>query len=100
VADVEDTGIGISVPSRIFEAFFTTKEKGMGIGFAICQSIIAANGGARCRQSKRRRRSLQLFASSLSQHCAPAVSSCPIASKCKWLDECELNRLIGRGNPT
>jgi hypothetical protein len=32
VEDVEDTGIGISDPSRIFEAFFTTKEKGIGIG--------------------------------------------------------------------
>jgi len=27
-----NTGIGISDPSRIFEAFFTTKEKGTGIG--------------------------------------------------------------------
>jgi signal transduction histidine kinase len=44
--DVEDTGIGISDPSRIFEAFFTTKEKGVGIGLAICRSIIAAHGGA------------------------------------------------------
>jgi signal transduction histidine kinase len=44
VVDVEDTGIGISDPSRIFEAFFTTKEKGMGIGLAICESIIAAHG--------------------------------------------------------
>lgn len=49
---------------------------------------------SRCRQSRRRRRSLQLFASSLSQHCAPAVSTCAIASKCKWLDECGLNPLI------
>jgi signal transduction histidine kinase len=46
LVDVEDTGIGISAPSRIFEALFTTKERGMGIGLAICQSIIAANGGA------------------------------------------------------
>jgi C4-dicarboxylate-specific signal transduction histidine kinase len=43
---VEDTGIGISDPGRIFEAFFTTKVKGMGIGLAIWQSIIAAHGGA------------------------------------------------------
>lgn len=43
---------------------------------------------------RRRRRSLQLFASSLSQYCVPAVSSCAIASKCKWLDECGLGPLI------
>jgi hypothetical protein len=53
-----------------------------------------AMAGPRCRQSRSRRLSLQLFASSLSQHCAPAVSSCAIALTCKWLDECELNPLI------
>ena len=44
---VEDTGAGIdqNVISRIFEAFFTTKANGMGMGLSICRSIVAAHGG-------------------------------------------------------
>jgi signal transduction histidine kinase len=44
---LRDTGPGISPDNlnRIFEGFFTTKEAGMGIGLAICQSIISEHGG-------------------------------------------------------
>jgi signal transduction histidine kinase len=44
---VEDSGIGIDAKNaeQIFEAFFTTKPTGMGMGLAICRSIIAAHGG-------------------------------------------------------
>jgi signal transduction histidine kinase len=44
---VEDSGIGIDAknPEQIFEAFFTTKPTGMGMGLAICRSIIVAHGG-------------------------------------------------------
>jgi len=45
---LRDTGPGIRPDDidRIFEGFFTTKEAGMGIGLAICQSIIAEHGGS------------------------------------------------------
>lgn len=45
---IRDSGTGIADENldRVFESFFTTKEGGMGIGLAICQSIIAAYGGS------------------------------------------------------
>jgi C4-dicarboxylate-specific signal transduction histidine kinase len=44
---VADTGHGIGPGhmDRIFDAFFTTKQQGMGMGLSICQSIVAAHGG-------------------------------------------------------
>jgi len=37
---VIDNGPGVDDPDRIFDAFMTTKEKGMGIGLAVSRSIV------------------------------------------------------------
>jgi two-component system sensor kinase FixL len=44
---VADQGCGIPPEKmeRIFEPFFTTKVQGMGLGLAICRTIITAHGG-------------------------------------------------------
>jgi len=44
---VQDSGVGIDSQNleKIFDAFYTTKPQGMGMGLAICRSIIEAHGG-------------------------------------------------------
>jgi two-component system sensor kinase FixL len=44
---IADTGIGIAADmrDRLFQAFATTKEDGMGLGLSICRTIIEAHGG-------------------------------------------------------
>ncbi|MEJ8857620.1 GAF domain-containing protein [Variovorax robiniae] len=44
---VEDTGAGFGEGAleRIFEAFFTTKMAGLGIGLSLCRAIVEAHGG-------------------------------------------------------
>jgi C4-dicarboxylate-specific signal transduction histidine kinase len=44
---VEDRGVGISTENanRLFDAFFTTKSSGIGMGLSICHSIIEVHGG-------------------------------------------------------
>jgi PAS domain S-box-containing protein len=47
LVSVADTGSGIDVGhrERMFEAFFSTKSEGIGMGLSICRSIVEAHGG-------------------------------------------------------
>jgi PAS domain S-box-containing protein len=47
VVAVKDNGVGVpsETAGRLFDAFFSTKPSGLGIGLSICRSIIGDHGG-------------------------------------------------------
>ena len=70
VVEVRDSGAGLE-PGRaeqVFEAFYTTKAEGLGIGLSISRSIVEAHGG-------------RLWATSNQPHGAVFRFSLPIAQE-------------------
>jgi PAS domain S-box-containing protein len=45
LVEVRDNGVGFDNSERMFEAFVTTKQNGMGMGLTICRSIVEAHNG-------------------------------------------------------
>jgi signal transduction histidine kinase len=47
LVEVQDSGVGIASENlaHIFDAFYTTRQEGMGMGLSICRTIIEAHGG-------------------------------------------------------
>jgi len=45
IIEITDSGIGFAPDARLFEAFYTTKADGLGLGLAIAKSIIESYSG-------------------------------------------------------
>jgi signal transduction histidine kinase len=70
IVEVSDSGIGLDAQQteQLFEAFYTTKAEGIGIGLSISRSIIEAHGG-------------RLWARSNAPHGAVFAFSLPVAGE-------------------
>src|SRR3984885_2007120 len=60
---IRDSGPGIAPDhlERVFEAFYTTKSNGVGMGLSICRSIVRAQGGRLWAETKKPRGAVFLF---------------------------------------
>jgi C4-dicarboxylate-specific signal transduction histidine kinase len=48
VVEFEDDGVGLpkGPEAQLFDALYTTKKKGMGLGLALCRRVVIAHGGS------------------------------------------------------
>jgi len=60
---ISDSGPGIAPDhlERVFEAFYSTKSNGVGMGLSICRSIVRAQGGRLWAETKKPRGAVFLF---------------------------------------
>ena len=66
--EVHDQGRGIDFPEKMFEPFFTTKGQGMGMGLAICRSIVESHGGQLWAEKNEPRGAMLIFTLPLDRH--------------------------------
>src|SRR5262249_15296171 len=90
LAEVRDSGVGMSPEAmgRGFEAFFSTKKKGHGLGLAACLGIVSAHGGAILVESEPGRGScfsVLLPAAELARAAATAAAGPDPAAPCRVL---------------
>ncbi|MBC3883203.1 sensor histidine kinase [Undibacterium sp. LX40W] len=45
IIQILDSGPGLSEPDKLFQAFYTSKADGMGLGLAICRTVVENHGG-------------------------------------------------------
>jgi PAS domain S-box-containing protein len=77
---VRDFGPGLDTQSvdRMFEAFYTTKPNGLGMGLAICRSIIEAHGGRLGATANEPRGAVFQFSLPLERETVPAEHAGPM----------------------
>jgi two-component system sensor histidine kinase HydH len=73
---VRDDGPGVptDVRPRIFEALFTTKAKGNGLGLALCRRIMAAHGGTIELESKERTATFLVWIPAVSEEAVTPIA--------------------------
>jgi signal transduction histidine kinase len=79
--DVEDNGHGMSAADaeKVFDEFFTTKERGTGLGLHTTKEIVTQHGGTiRCRSVENEGTTFSLWLPRVGSDKAPSGASAPL----------------------